>query len=353
MKKLIFSFVVLFVAVSSFAQMPQVVSVVSSQKPDSEFFEIYNQAVELNKDAYPDFHKIPINAPVAFPDYDADGIIYFPARVPENGKNDCIWFLTLEYQKIKAKLDSASDSLQNNPPTLINVGGEELPKFVDYDFWARLAIISLILLVIAAYLLNRFRPWNNRRNINRNPVISGGLSNNPAEAAAQIAALIPGSRVVKSERGRLICATKTKVDMNFSDGIKKVKLISGEEYYRITESNGTIRYARKPCGNLINGSISELPVGVTFVLSTEENSTWIAPKADEKQPEAEIKPEIEEESPIEVFVHLVDEPTLSGSEISMVLGAAGEMKNVPSSITYGALVIRFYKDKDKDKEKGE
>ena len=332
MKKLLFSFVILFSA-SLYAQMPQIVSVVSSQEQDSEFFEIYNKAIELNRETYPDFHKIPINAPVAFPDYDADGIIYFPARVPENGKNDCIWYLSLEYQRLKAEYDLKK---VQSP----SVAKKEVPKIVEtpknnYLLWSWIFIVLMILFLLVYFSSRR----NNRRNINRNPVVSGGLSNNPLEAAQQISALT-GSRVVKSEKGRLICAHPVKVQMIFSDGIKKVTLISGEEYYRITESDGSIRYARRPCGNLINGSFSQLPEGATFVLSTEENATWSA-----KQEKIVDKIDVEEKLP--AVASLPEK-----NEIVSIVEAVGSMVNVPTKVSYRDLVIEFSSNKTTEETEG-
>lgn len=330
---MLLSFVILFSA-SLYAQMPQVVSV-SSQKADSEFMNIYNQAIELNRETYPDFHKIPINAPVAFPDYDADGIIYFPARVPENGKNDCIWYLSLEYQRLKAEYDLKKVQLPS-------VAKKEVPKTIEtpknnYLLWSWIFIVLMILFLLVYFSSRR----NNRRNINRNPVVRGGLSNNPLEAAQQISALT-GSRVVKSEKGRLICAHPVKVQMNFSDGVKRVSLVSGEEYYRITESDGNIRYARRPCGNLINGSIAQLPEGVTFVPSTEENSAWTA-----EQKKVSANTENEEKSPVINFCL----PEENG--VAAIVEAAGMMMNVPTKITYKDLVIEFSPVPVEKKEKAE
>jgi len=352
MKKLIFSFVILFAAMTASVNAQSIAPV---QTHDSEFLQIYHQAIELNKGTYPDFKKIPVDAPVAFPNYDQDGsIIYFPARLPENGKNDCIWYLTSEYQKLKAEYDANKSKTVEPDSTISKKPAKDLIKNssenVNYDYWAGLGLIVLVLLIIVIYLLYRFRSdlFGGRQNINRNPVVRGGLSNNPAEAGAQIAALIPGSRVVKSERGRLIGSTPAKVKMNFSDGIKKVKLVSGEEYYRITQDNGTIRYARKACGNLTDGSIANLPEGWTFVPSTEENSNWTAPKVEEKNPETEVKNDTttEEKFPSEVVVHLVNDSTLTGKDVATILEAAGKMGNVPLLIAVGDLFIEFPSKKE-------
>lgn len=341
MKKLVFSFVILCASVAMFAQMPQITSMVSSQE-SNEFMEVYNQAMEINKHRFADLNKIQIGDTVYFPSRTGSGFEYWIADYPSSGVHDCIWNLTGKYlagQIITVPADTTSNKIEFVEPEPINT---------NIDLWAWLIFIGLLLLVIVFYLLNRFRPWNNRRNLDRNPVIRGGLSNNPAEAAAQISALT-GSRVVKSEKGRLICASPVKVDMNFADGIKKVPLISGEEYYRITEDNGTIRYARRACGNLINGSIAQLPVGVTFVLSTEENAVWTAEQKETKNQEQPVNTKKEESEVLEVALHVIDHSAMTGKDVAMILEAAGKMTNVPSSISVGDLTVRFYKEKAEDK----
>lgn len=339
MKKLIFSFVILCASMSLFAQMPQIVSMVSSEKSNSEFMEVYNQAIELNKHRFADLNKIQIGDTVCFPSRTGSGVEYWVADYPMAGVHDCIWNLTGKYlagQIITVPADTTDNTIEFVAPEPINT---------NLDLWAWLIIIGLMLLVIAFYLLNRFKPWNNRRNLDRNPVVVGGLSNNPGMAARQVSAL-NGSRVVKSEKGRLICASPVKVQMNFSDGVKKVLLVSGEEYYKITEDNGTIRYARRACGNLINGSISQLPNGVTFVSSIDENDVWTAEPKETKNQEQPVN---EEPQPLEVALHVIDHSAMTGKDVALILEAAGKMTNVPSSISVGDLVVRFYKEKAEDK----
>jgi hypothetical protein len=323
MKKIIFAIVFCFAAMASVNAQPRSLTTPS----DPRFMSVYNQALELNKNRFADVNKIQIGDTVYFPSQIGSGVEYWIADYPASGVHDCIWNLTGKYlagQIITVPADTTTNKIEFVAPEPINTNS---------DLWAWLILIGLMVLVIAFYLLNRFRPWNNRGNINRRPVVNGGLSNNAAEAASQISALTPGSRVVRSERGRLICANPVKVKMNFSDGVKKVALVSGEEYYRITQEDGTVRYARRACGNLVTGSISTLPEGVTFVPSTEENANWTA------TPATPVTPVIE---------NIVTEPAKKESKesydfevLSKVLESAGKMTNVPSKITFGELVIEF------------
>lgn len=346
MKKIILSFVILLASVASFNAQP----VVGSANPS--FNEVYQEVLKLNTDRFANVNQIQIGDSVMFPSLTGLGTEFLIADYPVNGIHDCLYRMTGKYIAGQLPTQPVQPVITEPVEPMVVEPIEELS---NPDFWAWFIIIGLMLLVIAAYLLNRFRPWNNRGNINRRPVVSGGLSNNAAEAASQISALTPGSRVVSSVRGRLICASPVKVEMHFSDGVKKVQLVSGEEYYKITQEDGTIRYARRACGNLVTGSISELPEGVTFVPSTEENSSWTATPTnaatEEKSPktEADTNTDTEEDSPIEVYSYIIEES--SDSEIVELLKVAGEMSNKPLKITYKDLTVEFAPQIEKTEDK--
>lgn len=332
MKKVIFAVLISFAFMASVNAQARDFSL--GRVHDFRFFmEVYQQVLKLNANRFANVNQIQIGDSVMFPST-GFGTRFLIADKPSKGVHDCLYRMTGKYvagQILTRPVEIEWAPVMSTPT--------RPAKFVDYDSRAFAIFITLCLIVIIAYLLNRFRPWNNRRNINRNPVVTGGLSNNAAEATAQISALIPGSRVVKSERGRLICASPVKVKMNFSDGVKKITLVSGEEYYHITQEDGAVRYARRACGNLVSGSISDLPEGVTFVPSTEENANWMTPAAETEEKKVEDNTGTEEDEPIEVYLHIIEEP--SNSEIVELVKAAGEMTNKPTKITYKDLVIDF------------
>lgn len=332
MKKLISVLVFLFAVMAGVnAQTGR-----QSASSDPRFISTYNQALLLNEDRFADLDKIQIGDTVYFPARTGLGVEYWIADYPNYGVHDCIWNLTGKY--LANQLPTVVDTTEiARIPILIP---PVLEESTNGHFWIWFVCIGLAILAIVAFIKSFF-PWNKRRNLDHNPAISGGLSNNPVEAASQISALI-GSRVVKSERGRLICAAPTKVDMNFSDGLKRVQLVSGEEYYRITESNGNVRYARLSCGNLIGGSFSLLPLGVTFVPNAEPGSSWTdTPNVgtQEKSLNADADTANQEGSPIEVSLHSAEES--SESEIVEFLRVAGEMSNKPLKIIYKDLTVEF------------
>lgn len=331
MKKVFLLFVAAFMAISLSAQVPQVISVSS----ELSFQEVYQQVLKLNEKRFANLNKIQVGDSVMFPSLSGAGTEFLVANEPVSGVHDCLYRMTKKYMAGQLETKPVEKIVKTKPQAPV----QELSIFSsDWFCWGLIAFLIAVTILFIVLFYRYIRSTD----INTNPVISGGLSNNPVEAAAQITAL-SGSRVVKSERGRLICAHPVKVQMNFSDGIKKVKLISGEEYYRITQEDGVVRYARRACGNLINGSISELPDGVTFVPSTEETATWTAEKKEIKNPENEVTTENEENLP-EFHFHFPEE-----NEIATILEAAGMMMNVPSKITYKDLVIEFAPQVEKEK----
>lgn len=324
MKKLIVLLVFLFTVLLS----------VNSQtaKPvplDSEFMSVYKEALLLNENRFSDLDVIQIGDTVYFPARIGSGLEYWIADYPNYGVHDCIWNLTEKY--LANQLPTVSETEETEViPILISPSPEESKSGL---FWSWFIPIFLGLLFIAACLWTYVLPQNQRRNLDYRPAISGGLSKNPAEAASQISALT-GSRVLKSERGRLICARPTKVEMSFSDGLKKVKLISGEEYYRITQVNRDVRYARLACGNLIGGSFTLLPAGVTFVPSLEPGSSW---KNTSTVKDESGSFQVETDDIVEKFPE---------SEMVKFLRVAGEMTNKPLKINYKDLMVEFIQPKE-------
>jgi len=330
MKKVIFAVLISFVFMAS-------VSAQSTFRP-IVFTEIYQEVLQLNHDRFANVDRIQIGDTVLFPALTIGGVNQFlVADAPVNGVHDCLYRMTGKYIYGQLKTTPLPVAKKVIP---VPAKAKDVSTWASDVFWK--SLIGIFILAALLYLV-LYYGYMKDRNVNANPVILGGLSNNPAEAAAQINALIPRSRVVKSERGRLIGVTPTKVKMNFSDGIKKVKLISGEEYYRITQADRAVRYARKSCGNLIDGSLAYLPEGWTFVPSTEENSVWVAPKIEEQptvETKVDSKPEIKNDE-------LFRDSILNGTDIALILDSAGKMGNFPSSISVGDLTVCFYKNNEK------
>lgn len=346
MKKVIVFFLVAFMAVTVSAQARDFSVGRVHDFYSVEFNEVYQKALELNKDRYRDFHKIPINDTLLFPGYDGVGTTYLLAESPKNGKHDCIWYACKKYLGFKKYYDNLKptlvDSLTWNIQAPISSKEDKVPYIIPNGDKIFLAFLFM-LLICALFYYFMLRPGriNAMNSINANPVLPGGLSDDASRAREQINGITTGMQIVKVERGRIFGSEPVKVDMLFSNRIIKVDLISGDDTYKVTEFDGSISYFRQHCGNLIapvaNGKFN-LPAGWVFVSYEDEQSTWSAPETIKTE---EVKPEIEEELPLEVTVNVVKDSALTGKDIAMILEAAGKMTNVPSFISVGDLTLEF------------
>lgn len=327
MRRVIFVLAVIFSFIlSGFAQ-------VSNQ----QFTEVYQKALELNSGRFTNLDQIQVGDTILFPAHSGSGVELWVADAPKGNLHDCIWRLTERY----LAYDLVTTPFAEPDPEIWNIGaGIQTPEKEESNFpWLAL-MLALMLIASVIYFIRR------ENSINRNPVLPGGLSDDASRALTQINAITPGLQIVKVERGQIFGATPGRVDMLFSDKSRKVDLISGDDTYRVTEFDGSISYYRQHCGNLINPIADgkfPLPAGWVFVPYTNEQATWSAPEVTTE--EAAQKAEVEAESPLEVTVSLVDELPLSGTDIAMILEAAGKMVNVPSSIMVGDLSIVFKQEK--------
>ena len=331
MKKVIFAVLISFAFMAS-------VSAQSTFKP-IVFKEIYQEVLQLNHDRFANVDRIQIGDTVLFPSLTIGGVNQFlVADAPVNGVHDCLYRMTGKY--IYGQLKT----------TPLPVAKKVVPvpvKAQDIPFWASdvflKSLIGIMILMTLIYLVVYYG-YIKDHDVNSNPVLPGGLSDDASRAKQQIEGITAGLQIIKVERGRVFGNTRAKVIMNFSNKPQEKYLISGEDTYRVTEFNGLFSYYRQHCGNRMNPIADgqfDLPDGWVFVPYTNEQSTWSAPEVEETKPETEeIKSEIKND---ELFKNSV----LSGADITMILDAAGKMGNSPSSISVGDLTVRFYKNNEK------
>ena len=353
MKKIVVFFLVAFMAVSVNAQSGVDLSSFvgkdgsfASMHPTDSFSVVYQKALKLNANRFTNLNKIQIGDTVLFPAHSGIGTEAWIANTPENGVNDCIWRLTHKY--LKGQLETTPVPA---PEKIVPVKAENEESYIILR-WSRLFFALLFLLLIGLlfyYLMLRPARINAINSINANPVLPGGLSNNALRATQQINGITAGLQIVKVERGRIFGTADSKVSMQFSDKVREVDLISGDNAYRVTQFDGSISYYRQHCGNLIAPVASgqfNLPDDWVFVPYTDEQSTWSAPETTQTENE-KAKPEIEE-LPLEVFVNVIEYVALTGKEIATILEAAGKMVKVPSSISVGDLTVKFYKNEKEE-----
>jgi hypothetical protein len=156
--------------------------------------------------------------------------------------------------------------------------------------WTELALLVVALILLALVLYYRYYLWSEkfkRNPKNFPPVIKGGLSQDPAKAAVQIANLNPTRNntnpIVKIELGHLVCHLRDvkpfEAQMVFGDGQTRiVDIHDGDTAYRVTRQDGIVEYYRTQCGNLygiigMGRADFELPGAWSFII----DGTWTAP----------------------------------------------------------------------------
>jgi len=326
-KSIIALFFVLFVTVATFANY----STDSFQTRPTEFSSVYQKALDLNKNRFKDLNVIQIGDTVLFPARIGSGTEAWIADYPSDGKHDCIWYLTQKYlagQLVTAPVDTIK--VKVTEPVERSKAEQEEGK--RNAWWFMLFILAVIAFTIFFTRLLTRRPVD----LNRNPMIPGGLSDEAIIALQQIDSAYPNRpRATRIQRGvirSLSAAHSVTVQMTFSDGVRQVNLQSGETAYRVERVGGVVDFYRQHCGNLF-GEISQggynLPEGWTFIPIGEDN---------------EILTEVPQ-APVD----LLETPLPSANDIVKVLKAIRKFKVKPNEIFYGDLMLTFQKEKKRKK----
>jgi len=333
MRKVVLCFLVALITVSANSQM----------LIDKNFNEVYQKALQLNAGRFVNLNKIQIGDTIVFPAHTGSGTEFWIADAPANGVNDCIWRLTSRY--LKGQLITTPVKF-TEPVWFFNlpIPAKETASFWSSNLFWKL-LIGIMILLTLVYLVF-FRRYMKDSDIDANPVLPGGLSNDASRAMQQINGITAGLQIVKVERGRIFGTSSKKVKMSFSDKDREVSLVSGDSAYRVTEFDGKISFYRQHCGNLIapiaSGQFS-LPDDWVFVPNTDTQSTWSVPETAE-----EVLTKEAESKSTDVYLHDEDSSILSGLDIANILKNIGEMKlNCPIYISVGDLSIEFSKPESK------
>ena len=299
---------------------------------DAKFLEIYQKALDLNKNRFKDVNLIQIGDTVLFPAAHGSGTEAWIANYPSDGKHDCIWLLTGKYlagQLVTVPVDTIRiKATEKQKPS-----AEESAQADRNGWWLILFILAVIALAVFLTRLFTRRPAD----LNRNPVIPGGLSDIHTTALQQINVAYPNRpRAIRIQRGIIrspFGIFSVSVRMTFANGQREVSLMSGETAYRVEREGGVVDYYRQHCGNLF-GEISQggynLPEGWTFVAAvpTTEIPRTPASVSDE---EFKLEP--------------------SGAETTAIIQALSKLSVPPRIIMYGDLLIKFQKEKKVKAEK--
>lgn len=316
------------------------------------FMASYEQMLTLNRGRFANLNKIQIGDTVLVPSKPGIGVEGWIAEKPvtNNGQHDCLWLInqkyllgqlkTLPVDTIKVKKNRVIPPLEK-PAILIAT------QFMQWLFL--LVVVGLIgwfLFLVVKQIFKKSAPANP----DQNPVIAGGLSEDPAVALRQLNAAYPNQpRALKAQKVIIEGpegVPSVSVQMTFANGVRTSTLRAGEIYTRVEREGDIVNFYRQHCGNLI-GEISDgmfdLPAGWIWHLIIEV----MALPTDEEAAAAasEISQALVEEEKVPKVKLVISE--VSSEDIAKIINALKGSDLAPNELKYGDFKIKFFKDKKK------
>lgn len=320
------------------------------------FMESYHQMLDLNRNRFKDMNKIQIGDTVLLRSRSGSGIEGWVADKPvvNNGKNDCMWLINQRYllnQLTTLPVDTIKIIKAEVVPPAEKTT-KQVPKIISWIF------LFIVLCLVAWFLYYMFKNVFKKPEVvspDENPVITGGLSDDPAVALQQINAAYPNEpRAISAQKVMILApagVTSANVQMTFSNGVHTSTIRTGEIYTRVEREGGIIHFYRQHCGNLVgevaNGKFN-LPVGWTWSLI---RNSYVPTDAEAAAAAAEISQALELEKEKNV-VNAPKHVTLSISEVSsddivkIINALKGSELNL-DRLKYGDLKIKFLTIKKK------
>lgn len=323
------------------------------------FSRLYQQVLKLNESRFKDLDKIQIGDTVLFPSQVGEFTEGWVADAPYNGVHDCIWRLTEKYMLGQLLTEIVPDPEEKNPS---EVSQDSTQKSFMFGLLFRdivLGLLALILLamLIAWLLITYFKKMSAKRhapaNPDQNPVIPGGLSNNPAIALAQINVAYPtrprATKVQKVVLEAPAGVSQGEVMMTFADGVRKSIIRAGELATRVERVDNSVDFCRDHCGNLIGEvyrGIYNLPEGWSYRLVNAE-AEYVVPETSDKEEEradnAAAKP---------AGIPL-DASSPAGEEVIKIMETMKNNDWQPLTLNYGSFRATFVKSKKQKNKKEE
>lgn len=307
------------------------------------FVDSYQQILKLNQKRFKDVNNIQIGDTVLVPSKFGIGVEAWIADKPiaNNGQNDCLWLINKRY--LLGQLKTAPID------TIRVIQLEPVQEKAETAELTLLGIFKWLLLLIVTgvgfLLLAKVIKSVTSANPDRNPVIPGGLSDEPLTALQQIETAYPNRpRALKVQRVILNGPEgidSVTVRMTFSDGVRNSLLRSGEIGTRVEREGGIVDFYRQHCGNIF-GEIFQggynLPDGWTWtVVSEAEVPVEQAAEEAEEQaiPETPAPP-----APVNNTVN-----QLNADDIVKIISALKDSTLKPETINFGSVQIVFFKEK--------
>ncbi len=263
------------------------------------FNQVYLETLDLNRGRFNNLNEIQIGDSVLVSSkYFGQLNRWFIADAPwvNNGRHDCIWVLVEKY--MANDLYTEPVYVPEEPKKEPVAPAVETPVVTTektaIPWWAWLILGLLAGTMLVIFLRSQIRQ---RENIRNNPdafppVVSGGLSNNDAEAINQIASHrhVEPSNVAGIRRGTIVREygpTEVLAIMEFGDrNNRRTYIRPGERVTEVTflrNGQRSVEYWRDHCGNpfgVIAHGHFVMPTGWRF----EENATPVTAASDNAAP---------------------------------------------------------------------
>ncbi|MFZ4648229.1 MAG: hypothetical protein ACOYMB_01185 [Patescibacteria group bacterium] len=284
----------------------------------STFQDVFYKTIEMNKSRFKNVNNIKIGDTVFFPGrLDSKPEAWIADTPSVRGVHDCFYRLTEKYMAGELKVVPV-DTIKVIPPAPPIIVESTEVKNIWAIGWLILAILFiLVALASMFYMIHHLAKRSNENQINRNPVIPGGLSDNPETAINQLNAAYPGlSPAVTVERGVVVAppdVSEVRIQMTFANGTRTVLMRSGEITTKVTRQDGSINYYRQHCGNLMGEILDgshELPEGWRFVPDNTTSAIYQAPVEETVSPEKVTQPEATNDS--DSIIKILQELTAMG-----------------------------------------
>jgi hypothetical protein len=308
------------------------------------FNQMYEKVLELNRGRFDDLNMIQIGDTVLFPAIQGAGVEAWIADKPTKAVHDCIWRMTVKYMAGQLITEPVKEF--TSPPAIDP--RDRILTTAEIINWLLLLIAFALVFLLLSWGIKRLFKKPEPVNPDQNPVIAGGLSEDPAVALLQLNAAYPNQpRALKAQKVIMEGPEgvfSVNVPMTFSDGVRTSTLRAGEIYTRVEREGDIVNYYRQHCGNLI-GEVSDgqidLPEGWTWHLIVEA----LALPTDEEAAAAasEISKALAEEEKNPKVQLVISEVT--AEDISTIINALKESDLSPNQLKCGGFKIKFFKDK--------
>lgn len=321
------------------------------------FMESYGQMLDLNRGRFEDLNQIQIGDTVLVPARVGDGVEGWIVDKPivNRGRHDCLWLINQKYllnQLYVQPIDTIKVKKEEVTPPA-EKSTNDLAKIIS---WIFLFVVICFIAWFLYYVVKNIFKKPEVVNPHVNPVITGGLSDEPAVALEQITAAYPNrpralkvqTVIIEGPEG----VDSARVQMTFSDGVHTSTLKPGEMATRVEREGGVIDFYRQHCGNLF-GEIYQggynlpegwtwRPVGVDYIIPTDEAAAAAAAEVSQALTREESKETIK--TPTNVTLSISE---VSSDDIVKVINALkGSELNI-DNLKYGDLKIKFLTIKKK------